>query len=124
MISLSDEHSEKQLFLRVVTVCGIETSVSDEHFEKQFASIVFIGESINNFLINWQPKNAFSPIDSTDFGIVISGSAEHPLKAWLPIDVIDDGRFTFFNEEQLLKVFLSIDVTDSGIEISDSEEQS
>ena len=81
MISLSDEHSEKQLFLRVVTVFGIETSVSDEHLEKQFASIICIGDSNNNFLNNWQLKKALSPIDSTDFGIVISESAEHPLKA-------------------------------------------
>ena len=66
---------------------------------------------------NWVPRNAFWPINVTEFGMVISFKVEQPLNALKPIDVTDSGMDIELKRRQLVNVYWSINVTKSGMVI-------
>ena len=66
---------------------------------------------------NGHPSNALSPIDVTEFGIVIDARLVQFQNAPLPIDVTESGIVIDARLVQSLNTLLPIDVTASGIVI-------
>ena len=83
---------------------------------------IFVNDdgSSNVICFNLLP-NAFSPIISTDEGIVICFNKSHELKAFPPIIVTDEGIAICFNDMHPKKAKFPISFTDEGIVTCDKE---
>ena len=61
------------------------------------------------------PKKTLSPIEVTEFGIIMLCNDLHPEQTLSPIEVTESGIVTLCNDEQREKALSPIEVTDSGI---------